>query len=330
MRRREFITLLGGAAAWPLLARAQQPERMRRIGVLMGFLENDSDAQVWVAAFREGLQKLGWVEDRNIRFDTRWASPDDAEARQRSAKELVALRPDLILSQVTPTTAALLQQTRTIPIVFAMVADPVGSGFVASFSHPGGNVTGFVTLEGSLGGKWLELLKEIAQRVNRVAFLFNPEMAPYAEFYLNPFKAAAASSAVEAIAAPVRDMSELESVVAAQARSPNGGLIVMPDSFTNVHRAEITSLAARYRLPAIYPRRFFTQVGGLLSYGIDELDNFRRAATYADRILKGHKPSELPVQAPVKFELVINLKTDKTLGLDVPLSLQQRANEMIE
>ena len=256
MRRREFIRLFGGAAvAWPIAARAQQPERMRRIGVLMGFPENDLEAKALVAAFREGLQKLGWVEDRNIRFDTRWASPDDAEARQRFAKELVALRPDLILSTITPTTAALLQQTRTIPIVFAMVADPVGSGFVASFAHPGGNVTGFVTLVGSLAGKWLELLKEIAQRVNRVAFLFNPATAPYAEAYLNPFKAAAASFAVEAIAAPVRDMSELESVVAAQARAPNGGLIVMPDSFTDVHRAEIISLAARYGLPAVYPRR---------------------------------------------------------------------------
>ena len=203
-----------------------------------------------------------------------------------------------------------------------MVADPVGSGFVASFSHPGGNVTGFVTLEGSLGGKWLELLKEIAPRVARVAFLFNPATAPYSEYYLNPFKAAAASFAVEAIVAPVHDTSELESVIAAQAREPNGGLIVMPDTFTIAHRAEITSLAARYRLPAVYPFRFFAEVGGLLSYGDDLTDNFRRAATYADRILKGAKPSELPVQAPVKFELVINLKTAKALGLDVPLQLQ--------
>ena len=249
---------------------------------------------------------------------------------QRFAKELVALQPDLILSQNTPTTAALLQQTRTIPIIFANVADPVGSGFVASFPRPGGNVTGFIIIEPTMAGKWLELLKEIAPRVNRVAFLFNPATAPYAEYYLNPFKAAAASFAVEAIAAPVRDTSELESVVAAQAREPNGGLIVMPDIFLNAHRAEITSLAARYRLPAVYPFRFFTELGGLLSYGNDQLDNYRRAATYADRILKGAKPSELPVQAPVKFELVINLKTAKALGLDVPLHLQQRADEVIE
>jgi putative tryptophan/tyrosine transport system substrate-binding protein len=330
MTRRAFILALGGAAAWPLAARAQQAERMRRIGVLMGYPENDLEGPAFFAAFREGLEKLGWVEDRNIRFDIRWATPDDAEARQRFAKELVALQPDLILSSVTPTTAALLQQTRTIPMVFATVSDPVGSGFVASLARPGGNVTGFQAMVGSLAGKWLELLKEIAPRVARVAMLFNPAVAPYAESFLNPFKAAASSFAVEAIAAPVRDMSELESVVAAQARSPNGGLIVMPDTFTDVHRAEITSLAARSGLPAVYPRRIFTELGGLLSYGIDQLDLYRRAATYADRILKGAKPSELPVQAPAKFELVINLKTAKALGLDVPPLLQQRADEVIE
>ena len=331
MKRREFITLLGGAAvAWPTAARAQQPERMKRIGVLMGYPESDSEAQTKIAAFQDGLQKLGWTEGRNTRIDTRWATPADAESMERFAKELVALQPDLILSSTTPTTAALLQQTRAIPIVFATVADPVGSGFVASFPRPGGNVTGFVVFEASLPGKWLELLKEIAPRVNRIAFLFNPATATYAEFYLNPFKAAAASFAVEAIAAPVRDRSELESVVSAQAREPNGGLIVMPDSFTDLHRAEITSLAARYRLPAVYPRRIFTEVGGLLSYGIDQLDNFRLAATYADRILKGEKPADLPVQAPTRYELVINLKTAKALGLDVPVHLQQRADEVIE
>jgi putative tryptophan/tyrosine transport system substrate-binding protein len=330
MKRREFITLLGGAAAtWPLAARAQQGERMRRIGVLMGYAESDPEAQAWVAAFREGLQKLGWAEGRNIRIDIRWAAADE-EAMQRFAQELVALQPDLILSQITPTTAALLQQTRTIPIVFAIVADPIGSGFVASFARPGGNVTGFAALEGSLAGKWLELLKEIAPRINRVAFLFNPATAPFAKYYLNPFKAAATSFAVEAIVAPVRDISELESVVAAQAREPNSGLIVMPNSFLVVHRAEITSLAARYRLPAVYPYRQFTELGGLLSYGFDQLDNFDRAATYADRILKGAKPSELPVQAPAKFKLMINLKTANALGLDVPPLLQQRADEVIE
>jgi ABC-type uncharacterized transport system substrate-binding protein len=327
--RREFVVALGAAVAWPLIARAQQGDRIRRIGVLMGFAESDSEAQAYFAAFREGLQKLGWTEGRNIRIDTRWAAAD-AEAIQRFAQELVALQPDLILSHNTPATAALLQQTRTIPIIFATVGDPVGSGFVASFPRPGGNVTGFNVSEPTLAGKWLELLKEIAPRVARVAFLFNPTTAPFAEYYLNPFKASAPSFGVEAIAAPVHDTSELESVVAAQAREPNSGLIVMPDSFLIVHRAEVTSLAARYRLPAVYPYRQFTELGGLLSYGFDRLDNFRRAATYADRILRGAKPSELPVQAPVKFELVINLKTAKALGLDVPLQLQQRADEVIE
>jgi putative ABC transport system substrate-binding protein len=329
MRRREFVTLIGGAAAWPLAARAQQPDRMRRIGVLMAVPENDHEYQAFLAAFREGLQKLGWAEGRNIRIDTRWAALD-AEAMQRFAKELVALQPDLIVSQSTPTTASLLQQTRTIPIIFALVIDPIGSGFVASLPRPGGNVTGFIAMEGSLAGKWLELLKEIAPRVTRVAFLFNPATAPYAEYFLNPFKAAAASFAVEGIATPVRDSSELESVVAAQAREPNGGLIVMPESFLNTHRVEITSLAARYRLPAVYAFRFFTEFGGLLSYGNDFIDNYRRAATYVDRILKGEKPANLPVQAPTKYELVINLKTANALDLDVSLRLQQRADEVIE
>jgi putative ABC transport system substrate-binding protein len=329
MKRREFITLMGGAIAWPLAARAQQPDRVRLIGVLMSYAENDSEAQAWVAAFREGLQKLGWTQGRNIRIDVRWAG-GEFDRIPRLAKELVDLQPDLILSQVTPTTAALLQQTRTIPIVFAMVADPVASDFVASLSRPGGHVTGFATLEGSLGGKWVELLKEIAPRVARVAMLFDPAMATFAEIYLNPFKAAAASFGLEAVAAPVHDTSELESVVATQAREPNSGLIVLPDSFFNVHRAEVTSLATRYRLPAVYPYRQFAEFGGLLSYGFDRLDNFRRAAGYVDRILKGEKPADLPVQAPTKYELVVNLKTAKVLELDVPFLLQQRADDVIE
>ena len=330
MRRRDFIKVIAGAAAsWPLAARAQ-PDRVRRVGVLMGYPENDLEGPAFFAAFREALQKLGWVEGRNIQLDTRWASPDDGEARQRFAKELVALQPDLILSSVTPTTAALLQHTRTIPIVFATVADPVGSGFVASLAQPGGNVTGFQVWEASLGGKWLELLKEIAPRVTRVAMLFNPSVAPYAESFLNHFKAAASSFAVEPIAAPVRDISSLESAIVAQALAPNGGLIVIPDTFTDVHRAEIISLAARSGLPAVYPRRPFTELGGLLSYGTDQFDTYRRAATYVDRILKGEKPSGLPVQTPVKFELVINLKTAKALGLNIPVALQQRADELIE
>jgi ABC-type uncharacterized transport system substrate-binding protein len=331
LKRREFITLLGGTAAgWPLAAGAQRPERMRRIGALMTLADSERQGQTRIAAFREGLQELGWAEGSNVRIDYRWAAPSDAGSMQLSAKELIALQPDLILSQNTPTTAALLQQTHAIPVVFAVVSDPVGSGFVASFPRPGGNVTGFTNIEDSQGGKWLELLKEIAPPISRVAFLFNPATAPYAKNFLNPFKAAAASLALEAIVAPIHDKSELESVTAVTAREANGGLIVMTDSFMTTHRAEITALAARYRLPAVYPFRYFVEVGGLLSYGNDVLDNFRRAATYADRILKGAKPSELPVQAPVKFELVINLKTAKALGLTVPPTLLVRADEVIE
>jgi putative ABC transport system substrate-binding protein len=329
MRRREFITLLGSTAvAWPLAVRAQQPE-MRRIGVLMGYAESDRQGQANVAAFLMGLQKLGWTEGRNVAIEYRWAAAE-ADLVQQFAKELVALQPDLILTQNTPITAAVLQQTRTIPIIFANVSDPVGSGFVAGLPRPGGNVTGLIDIDASMAGKWLGLLKEVAPRVARVAFLFNPATAPFAEYYMTPLKAAAASFAVKAIAAPVRDTSELESVVAGQAREPDGGLIVMPEAFMNVHRAEVTSLAAHYRLPAVYPRRFFAEVGGLLSYGNDQSDNFRRAATYADRILHGAKPNELPVEQPTKFELVINLKTAKALGLTVPVHLQQIADEVIE
>ena len=332
MKRREFITLLGGAAAaWPLAAHAQHPDRVQRIGLLMSYLKSDPEAQSWYAAFHEGLQKLGWMEGRNIRIDTRWAAPDDAGSMRQFAKELVALQPDLIVSGTTTTTAALLQYTRTISIVFVLVSDPVGSGFVASFSRPGGNVTGFNVSEPTMTGKWLELLKYIAPHVARVAMLFSPvSAAAFAEYWLTPFKAAAPSFGVEAIAAPVRDKSELEPVIAAQAREPNAGLIAMPDSFTDTHRVEITSLAARYRVPAVYPFRLFAEAGGLLSYGLDRSDNFRRAATYVDRILKGEKPSELPVQAPVKFDLVINLKAAKALGLEVPPQLLGRADEVIE
>jgi ABC-type uncharacterized transport system substrate-binding protein len=313
----------------PLAARAQQTSQMRRIGVLMGFPESDP-AHARVAAFRKGLQALGWTEGRNVRIDIRWATTSDAPAMQRFAKELVALQHDLILSHNTPTTATLLRHTRTIPIVFAVVSDPIGSGFVASFPRPGGNVTGFTNIEPTMASKWLELLKEVAPRVARVAFLFNPATAPYAEYYLSPFKAAAASVAMEAIPTPVRNTSELESAIAAQGRTPNGGLVVMTDSFLVTHRAEITALAARYRLPAVYPFRDFIEVGGLLFYGNDLLDSFQRAATYADRILKGATPNELPVQAPVKFELVINVKTAKALGLTIPPSLLLRADQLVE
>jgi putative ABC transport system substrate-binding protein len=332
MRRRNFITLLGGAAvAWPLAARAQQPERMRSIGVLMGYAESDREGQTFLSAFREELSKtFGWAEGRNIRIDTRWAAPNDTELRLQFAKELVALHPDLVVSHGTPSTVALLQQTRTLPIIFVNVSDPIGSGFVTSFAKPGGNATGFVTMEPTMAGKWVELLKEIAPRVTRCALLFNPTTAPYAEYFMDPFKAAAASFAVEATAARVRDPAELEPMIAEQAREPNGGLIVMPDTFLSTHRAKITALAAQYRLPAIYPFRFYAANGGLLSYGGDNVDIFRRATVYVDHILRGAKPTELPVQAPVKFELVINHKTATSLGLTIPSSLFVAATEVIE
>jgi putative ABC transport system substrate-binding protein len=329
--RRKFVErLVVGLLAAPLAADAQQPERLRRIGVLMGYAETDADAQTNVAAFREGLQKLGWAEGRNIRIDIRWPIPADVQSMQRFAKELVALQPDVILSHITPTTAALLKHTRTIPIVFATVSDPVGSGFVASFQRPGGNVTGFTSIEPTMAGKWLQLLKEIAPGVLRVAFLFNPVTAPYSKYFQAPLNAAAPSLGVKAIAAPVADTAALTSVVAAEAREPNSGLIVCPDSFMDVHRAEVTLLVARYRLPAVYPFHQFAEVGGLLSYGNDQVDNYRRAAVYVDRILRGTQPAELPVQAPVKFQLAVNLKTAKALGVTIPQSILLRADRIIE
>jgi putative tryptophan/tyrosine transport system substrate-binding protein len=296
----------------------------------MAHAESDPEFHAYLAAFREGLQKLGWTEGRNIRIDSRWGALDDAEARQRSAKELVELQPEIILTQNTPPTASMLQQTRTIPVVFAVVADPVGSGFVQNLARPGGNATGFTIMEPTTMGKWLELLKEVAPRTNRAALLFNPATTPYASIYLDPFKAAAASLGLEPSAATVHDRAEFDTVIAAQARERNGGLIVMPDGFLNVHRAEIILLAARYHLPAVYPWRFFAEQGGLLSYGSEQGDLFRQAATYVDRILKGEKPADLPVQAPTEYRLVINLKTAKALGFTVPLTLLDRADKVIE
>ena len=330
MRRRDFITILGGAVvASPIAARAQQSERMRRVGVLTTAAENDATEQRRQAAFRRRFDELGWRAGRNIQIDYRWAA-SNADRLRIFAKELVELKPDLIFAETTPATAAVLGETRTIPIVFVVVSDPVGSGFVTSLNRPGGNVTGFMNMEPTLAGKWLGLLKEIAPHVTRVALLFNPATAPFTEQYLNPFKAAAASLAVEAIAAPVQQLSQLEPVAADRAREPNGGLIMMPDVFLWLHRAEVISLAAHYRLPAVYPQRDFAEIGGLLSYGNDRLDQYPRAAIYADRILKGEKPADLPVQAPTKYELVINLRTAKALGLTVPPSLLAIADEVIE
>jgi putative ABC transport system substrate-binding protein len=330
MRRRDFIKAIGVSVTWPLPARAQQAQGVRRIGVLMGYPDSEPEGQANVAAFGEALQQLGWAQGSKARIETRWAPPGNAEVLRRFAKELVALQPDLIISHSTPTTAALLEETRSIPIVFAFVSDPLGSGFVANFPHPGGNVTGFIVMEPGIAGKWRELLKQIAPGVARAAILFNPTTAPYANYYLEPFKAAARSFAVEETIAPVRDGSELETVIAAQASKPNGGFVVMPDAFTDTYRKQIISLAAHYDLPAVYPFRYWAKDGGLLSYGVDQIDNFRRAAVYADRILKGEKPADLPVQAPSKFQLVINLKTAKALGLTVSRDFLLVADEVIE
>jgi putative tryptophan/tyrosine transport system substrate-binding protein len=330
VKRRASIAALGGAAVWPLAARAQQPERMRRIGVLMPFAEGDPETQPRVTALRQGLAQLGWTEGGNIRIDYRWATPGDAEWTRRLAIELVDLHPDLILTDTTPLTAAALQQTRTIPIVFVQVGDPVGSGFVASIPRPGGNATGFNNMQVPLSSKWLELLKEVAPRTVRVAVLFNPATAPYAQNFLDQFKAAAASIGVAAVASDVREPSEIETVIAAFAREPDGGLIVLPSLFMLAHHDLIIALAARHRLPAVYSSHYWSASGGLMSYGNVAADAFRQAAAYTDRILRGAKPADLPVQGPVKFELVINLKTAKALGLQIPPSLLARADEVIE
>ena len=329
MRRREFITLIGGAAAaWPLAARAQQP--MRRIGALTPFAEGDAVAQADVTAFRERLQQLGWTDGRNVRVDYRWAAGEVGRIRTY-AKELVALQPDVILARTTPVTAALLQETRTIPIVFVGVSDPVGAGFAASIARPGGSATGFTNVEASLGGKWVEVLKEIYPRIARIAVMFDPRTSPGdGSFYLRLVENAARSIAVETIATPVHDAAEIERAIAAFAREPDGGLLVQPDVTMHSNRALIIAQAARHRLPAVSAFQFYVAEGGLASYGIDVVDLYRRAATYVDRILRGEKPGELAVQAPVKFELAINLKTAKALGLEMPPMLLGRADEVIE
>jgi putative ABC transport system substrate-binding protein len=326
MRRREFTRLLSGATvAWSIGAHAQRTERVRRIGVLT----NSFTDSPGIAAFREELRKLGWMEGRNSEIDIRWATAD-VELMKRFAKELVALQPDLILTSSTPATAAMLQETRIIPIIFVIVADPVGSGFVESLPRPGGNATGFTPIVRSMGGKWVELLKEIAPQIARVTLLFNPPTATFVEGYLESFKAAAASLGAKAIVAPVNDMPSVEALITTEAHERSSGLVVLPDAFTTRHGAEITALAARNHVPAVYWSRSLTEIGGLISYGPYLVDEYRRAALYADHILKGSKPSELPVQAPVKFELVINLKAAKALDLTVPPSLLARGDEVIE
>jgi putative ABC transport system substrate-binding protein len=328
MKRRHFITLIGSIAAWPLTASAQQSARPRRLGILMSYEKDSKEFQAWLTTFKDAMERLGWTEGKNISFEPRWTG-NDAALLEQAAKELVTLQPDLILSPSSPATGFLLKQTRTIPVVFVNIVDPVGQGFIASMSHPGGNATGLIGVEPSMGGKWIELLKQIKPQMSRVVVPFNPASAPYADFYLKIFKSTAPNFGVEVISEAVGDMSALDSFLAAQARD-NTGVIPMPSSFATGHASEIAAMTVRYRLAAVYTVRPFAASGGLLSYGNDIGDNFRQAAIFVDRILKGEKPSDLPVQFPTKFSLVINLKTAKTFGLSVPLPLQASADEVIE
>jgi putative ABC transport system substrate-binding protein len=330
VKRRQFIAGLGSAAAWPLAARAQQTERVRRVGVLLGADETDPQRRAWLSAFTQGLAELGWTNGRNLRIDVRWAG-DNIDRIRTFAKELADQQPDVIFSHTTPVTAALQRQTRTIPIVFVFVGDPVGEGFVAGLPRPGGNITGFIPQEAAMAGKWLELLTEIAPGVKRAAAMFNPDTEPFVRRYFLPsFEAAAHSLKVAPITASVRNDAEIEQVMTSLGREPRGGIVLMPDAFVQVHRATIISLAARYNVPAVYQLSLFVREGGLVSYGTDGADLFRRAASYVDRILRGTKAADLPVQLPVKFEMAVNAKTAKTLGLIVPQSILLRADEVIE
>jgi putative tryptophan/tyrosine transport system substrate-binding protein len=329
VRRREFITLIGGAAAgWPIAARAQQDGRVRRIGVLMPFDETDPVTKTIVSAFTQALADLGWTDGRNVRMDFRWGRADNNRIRAL-AQELVGLQPDLILTNGTPATIAVQRETRTIPTVFANVSDPVASGIVERFDRPSGNITGFANFEASLGGKWLELLSEIAPGLKRAAIMFNPDTVPVSTF-MPSLETAARTLRVVPILAPVHDDVEIEATIIALGREPGGGLITMPDVFLTVHRAPIISAAARNNVPAVYWASEISRDGGLLSYGVNRVDTIRRAATYADRILRGAKPAELPVQLPTKFEMVLNLKTAKALGITVPPALLAAADEVIE
>jgi len=330
MKRREFITLVGGVAAWPLAARAQQPAtRMRRIAVLLRIAQDDPDAQRDLQNFRKGLWELGWTAGSNILIEYRYASADPTQM-QTHAAELVGLPAEVVLAGGSLAVAALRRETRTTPIVFVRVADPVSQGFVASLAHPGANVTGFSSIEYELSGKWLELLKGIAPHLVRVSLMFNPPTAPYGPGFLRSFETAAPSFGVKPIGALIHNPAEIEGTMSLLGSGADGGLIVLPDAFTDVHREQIIALAARYRVPTIYSYRYFTAAGGLISYGFNSADMYQRAAAYVDRILKGEKPANLPVQQPTAFELAINLKTAKALGLDVPLHLQQLADEVIE
>lgn len=326
MKRREFIVFLGGAAAWPLAARAQQPDRVRRVGVLMG-IADDPEGQTRVLAFRHALQALGWTEGRNVQFVYRWSAGDVVHARQ-FAQELLDLRSDVILTNSTPVAVAVRDATRTTPTVFVQVSDPVTAGVLQSLARPGGNLTGFTNFEPSIASKWLELVKRVAPNITRVAYLFNPNTAPL--FYARSVETAAPLLSVKPFAAAVHNTDEMERVIEQFAHESDSALLVLPDLFTATNRQSIIALAARHRLPAAYPARYFVAGGGLMSYGIEMLETYRQAASYVDRILKGEKPSDLPVQAPTRYETVFNLKTARALGLNVPPTVLARANEVIE
>jgi len=328
MRRRHFISLLGGAAARPVTGHAQQPDRMRRIGVLVTLAEDDPEGKARLAGFRQGLERRGWSEGRNVRIDYRFA-PAGAQA-QVLAKELVALQPDAIFAQGTPAIAALQRESRTIPIVFAGLADPIGSGFIASLARPGGNITGVMQYEATVTGKWLAMLKEIAPSLVRAAFVANPKTAPFYDYYLRAGEALAPSLGIEPVPILVENAADIERAIESFTSTPNGGLVLMPDIWTIVHRDFIISLAARHKLPAVYSQRLFVAAGGLMSYGVDFVDLFRQAASYVDRILRGDNPADLPVQAATKFETMVNLRTAKALGLAMPPGLLVAADEVIE
>jgi putative ABC transport system substrate-binding protein len=330
VRRRNFITLLGGAAAWPMAAWAQQGDRVRRIGVLMGGDENEPEVKLRLSAFTQAVAVLGWTDGRNVRMDVRWGG-GDANRMRALAQELVGLQPDIIVASTTPVIIALQRETRTIPIIFANVGDPVASGIVPRLDRPNGNVTGFAILEGTLAGKWLELLSEIAPGLKRAAIMYNPDTAtPTASAYMPSFETAVRSLKIAPITAPVHSDVEIETAIIALGREPGGGLVLMPDQWTLVHREPIILAAARNNVPAVYFQSDFARDGGLLSYGTDGTDSWRRAASYVDRILRGEKPGDLPVQFPTKYEMILNLKTAKALGLTVPQSIVLLADEVIE
>jgi putative ABC transport system substrate-binding protein len=329
MRRREFITCLSGAVAWPLAARAQQVERVRQISVLMPFTESDLEGRARIAALQQGLERLGWNEGRNIKISYRWFGGDVTRAKAY-AEEIVGLRPDAIIANGTVALSAVQHTTKTIPIIFLVVNDPVGQGFIPSLAHPGGNITGLTSFEFEIGGKWLQLLKEIVSDLSRVSVIYNPEAGPYAINFMQSMTAIKPAPGVDVIATPIRNTDEIEPAVASIATGSRAGLIVNPDGFMIANHSLVVSLAARFRLPAIYPYGYFAVAGGLLSYGHPTVDVFRQGAVYVDKILHGAKPADLAVESPTRYELVINQKTAKTLGLTIPADLLARADEVIE